>query len=335
MRCFARARGSVALYLEVMTEPASTPATPEKQEMPSVVAHEVRSAAGAVEQHLATYIDTLEQPDLLRDAVRYALLGGGKRLRPALAWMCCRAMGGDGGGERSLPAGAAVELVHAFSLVHDDLPALDDDDLRRGRPTVHIEFGQAMAVLAGDAMLTLAFEVLHQPAPIGPDPALASPMTRELARATSAMIDGQVRDTIPETDPSLTGLDRLHTIHHGKTGALIHAACTMGAMCGLGAGHDPNDARLGAIAEYARAIGLMFQIVDDLIDVEHTEEHTGKRTAKDADAGKLTFPGLLGVAASRREIERLRVAGVQAVEPMGEGAKPLAAIADYLAARTR
>jgi geranylgeranyl diphosphate synthase, type II len=309
-----------------MTEPAV-------QEMPAVVAHEVQAAARAVEKHLATYIDTLDQPDLLRDAVRYALLGGGKRLRPALAWMCCQAMGSDG--ESSLPAGAAVELVHAFSLVHDDLPALDDDDLRRGRPTLHIEFGQAMAVLAGDAMLTLAFDLLHQPPPTGPDPALSSPMTRELARATSAMIDGQVRDTIPETDPSLSDIDRLHVIHHGKTGALIHAACTMGAMCGLGAGHDPDDDRLIAIADYARAVGLMFQIVDDLIDVEHTAEHTGKRTRKDAGAGKLTFPGLLGVEASRQEIERLRVAGVQAVEPMGSSAKPLAAVADYLAARTR
>ncbi len=328
-----RREGLCQHYTWTMPEPATNPGT---HEMPSDVAHEVRCAAEAVERHLATYLNTLDQPDLLGDAVRYALLGGGKRLRPALAWMCCQAVGGTG--EQSLPAGAAVELVHAFSLVHDDLPALDDDDLRRGRPTLHIEFGQAMAILAGDAMLTLAFDLLHQPVPVGPVPELASPLSRELARATSAMIDGQVRDTIAETDPSLTGLDRLHKIHHGKTGALIHAACTMGAMCGLGenaATADPQDSKLSAISEYAHAIGLMFQIVDDLLDVEHTQEHTGKRTRKDAGAGKLTFPGFLGVEASRREIERLRAASVQAVQPLGNSAKSLGAIADYLASRTR
>ena len=152
---------------------------------------------------------------------------------------------------------------------------------------------------------------------------------------------GQVRDTIAETDPSLTDLDRLHKIHRGKTGALIHAACTMGAMCGLGTSHNPHDpredhnTRLAAIGEYADAVGLMFQIVDDLLDVEHTAEQTGKRTRKDASAGKLTFPGLLGVEASRREIERLRAASVQAVQPLGSTAKSLGAIADYLASRTR
>ena len=149
------------------------------------------------------------------------------------------------------------------------------------------------------------------------------------------MIDGQVRDTIAETDPSLTDLDRLHAIHRGKTGALIHAACTMGAMCGLGEGHDPQDTRLTAISDYADAVGLMFQIVDDLLDVENTAEQTGKRTRKDEIAGKLTFPGLMGVEASRREIERLRAAGVEAVLRLGESASPLVAAADYLASRTR
>ena len=302
-------------------------------ELPPEVAAEMHSAAEAVDRHLAAYVGGLDAPSALREAVEYALLGGGKRVRPVLAWFSCKAMGAPG--ERALAAAGAVELIHAFSLVHDDLPAMDDDDLRRGRPTLHIRFGEAMAVLAGDFMLALAFDLLHRPPPVGPPHQLGARLARELSRATGEMISGQVRDTIPETDPALTGLERVVTIHRGKTGALIRAACRMGAMCGLPAGAPEDEPRLEAITTYAQSVGLMFQIVDDLIDVEHAPEHTGKRTRKDAPAGKLTFPGLVGVQASREEIERLRSAGVQALRRVGEPARALESVARYLASRTR
>ncbi|MBZ0172250.1 MAG: polyprenyl synthetase family protein, partial [Phycisphaerales bacterium] len=151
-----------------------------------------------IDAHLASTVDSLDTPDPLREAVRYALLGGGKRLRPLLAWHCCVATSGDAdSGSVSLPAGAAVELVHAFSLVHDDLPAMDDDDMRRGRPTLHVHAGEAMAILAGDAMLALAFGVLSAPAEDRPayEPALRCRLVEELTRGTSGMIAGQVLDT--------------------------------------------------------------------------------------------------------------------------------------------
>jgi geranylgeranyl pyrophosphate synthase len=263
----------------------------------------------------------------LRDAIRYALLGGGKRLRPVLAWHCCAAAGGRG--EQSLPAGAAVELVHAFSLVHDDLPAMDDDDLRRGRPTLHIHAGEAMAILAGDAMMAMAFDVLARRAS---SPAQASALSRELSAATTGMIAGQVYDTLGGFDPGLSDRQRLELVHRNKTGALIRAACRMGALGATPGARDPS-AVFGAITAYGEAVGLMFQIGDDLLDAEGTPEQTGKRTRKDRDAGKLTYPAVLGVAGSRREVDRLSGAAAAAVAPLGPASSPLVELAQMMAER--
>lgn len=261
-------------------------------------------------------------PESLREAVRYALLGGGKRLRPALAWQCCAAAGSPG--ERSLPAGAAVELVHAFSLVHDDLPAMDNDDLRRGRPTLHIHAGEAMAILAGDAMLALAFDVIARESPSA---ATAAALAGELTQATLGMIGGQVYDTLAGLPEGLSERERLELIHRSKTGALIRASCRMGVLI---SGHVEA---LDPMTAYADAVGLMFQIVDDLLDEEGTAEQTGKRTRKDRDAGKLTFPGALGVEASRREVDRLLEAAVDAVAAFGPEAEPLRDLARLMANR--
>ncbi len=304
--------------------------TPSAQGSPVFVELQphITAPLDAVEGELSRWIDEAgaggDLAGSLRDAMRYAVLGGGKRLRPLLVWHVCAAAGGDP--RRSLPAAAAVELVHAFSLVHDDLPAMDDDDLRRGRPTLHIHAGEAMAILAGDALFSLAYDALARGCP---DATLARDLIVELARGSAGMITGQVFDSLPDADERPEGVAALERIHRNKTGALIRAACRMGARC---AGNPDAVEPAGVFGE---AVGLMFQAVDDLIDVEQPAEHTGKRTGKDAELGKLTFPGLLGVDATRQTIDRLRAAALQAADQIGRDSSTLVAITEYLAARDR
>jgi len=283
-----------------------------------------------IEAALERALGEVALPDHLRAAVAYSLLGGGKRLRPLLAWWAAVSVGAPG--ESSLPGGVAVELVHAFSLVHDDLPAMDNDDLRRGKPTLHKHAGEAMAILAGDAMLNLAYQHLAMRAPAG----MVGALTRELALGTTGMIAGQVFDTLGGLPAGVDGVRALETIHLNKTGALIIAACRMGGILGLASrGIADGGPALSALSAYARDIGLMFQIVDDMIDVEQPAEHTGKRTRKDSDAGKLTYPGVLGIDTSRREVERLLASSRAALAPLGDAARPLAQLASALAVRTR
>lgn len=257
--------------------------------------------------------------------MEYATLGGGKRLRPVLVWMACEAVGGEP--ERSLPAAAAVELVHAFSLVHDDLPSMDNDDLRRGRPTLHIHAGEAMAILAGDALLNLAFAALLE---TDAGDAVRLALVGELTRGCAGMISGQVFDTMPSLDPLADPLARLERIHRNKTGSLIRCSARLGALCG-----GADERRLQALTAYADAVGHMFQAVDDLLDVEQSADRTGKRTGKDADAGKLTYPGLLGVEGTRAEVLRLLGEAERAAEALGEQGRPLRAIARQQALRDR
>ncbi len=283
--------------------------------------------AALTDAHLEQFIGRLELAENLRGAIRYALLGGGKRLRPALALECCAAVGADR--RSALPAAAAVELIHAFSLAHDDLPAMDDDDLRRGRPTLHKAFDEAMAILAGDAMTVLAFRALCESTI---DPSLSGRLCRELADASAAMIVGQVYDTLGGMPDTLSKGEQVALIHRCKTGALLLASCRMGALMGMWG--RPSDTGLAALTSYGTAIGLMYQIVDDLLDVEQTTEKTGKRTGKDADAGKLTFPGVLGVERSRAEVERLRALAQESIRPFGPAGTELSRICDFLAVRT-
>ena len=286
---------------------------------------------GAVEAALAAVVEETPGPDNLREAIGYSLLAGGKRLRPLLVVHGCLACGGrvDAG----LPPACAVEMIHAFSLIHDDLPALDDDDLRRGQPTSHKKFGEAMAILAGDGLMSLAFSALESRVP---DPVRCRRLIGELARGTSAMIGGQVYDTLGGFPAELSNDERLGLIHRNKTGALLRASCRMGAIAGAA---DPSvdGPGLDAMTRYGEAVGLMFQIVDDLLDVEQTTEHLGKRSSKDAEAGKLTFPEVLGVERSRREIDRLRDEASSAARSAPEPAAGavLAEICEYLAVRTR
>ncbi len=293
---------------------------------------DLRRMTSSIDAALRKHLDALDASPELLDAMGYALLGGGKRLRPVLAWLACEAVGGDG--ERSLPAGVAIEMVHAFSLVHDDLPAMDDDDLRRGQPTLHVRSGEAMAILAGDALLSCALEALTEV----PNADLSRALTRELASATRQMIDGQVLDTMgSQRLTSLEPLEQVRTVHGLKTGALIKAALRMGGMCGLAASEKVAAAHgtraVEALTAYGTAIGQMFQAVDDLLDVVGHTSAVGKGTGKDAAAGKRTYPGLLGVEATRTLISQLEDEACRAIRPLGEPARRLEVLARMLSKR--
>lgn len=283
-----------------------------------------------IDDRLERFLASRDLPENLRDAVAYSLLSGGKRLRPILSLLSAEAVGGSHAA--ATPAAIAVELVHAFSLVHDDLPAMDDDDLRRGRPTLHVARGEAMAILAGDLMLSLAFEALTDGID---DPALVGVLSAELAAGVRGMIAGQVYDTLGGFEPGLSERERLETIHHNKTGALIRASARMGAISAFGIPDSGSARPLSLLTTYADAVGLMFQIVDDLLDVEQSAEHLGKGAGKDLDAGKRTYPGIVGVEESRREVDRLRCVALDAAAALGPNARPLADLCGFLAVRTK
>ena len=264
-------------------------------------------------------------PQRLHEAMRYAVLGGGKRLRPVLVYVAGAALGAAPA--QLDPAACAVEIIHAYSLVHDDLPAMDDDDLRRGRPTCHIAFGEAMAILAGDALQALAFEVLAQDD--GVAPARKVEMLRVLAAACGAhgMAGGQALDLAAVGQKLAPAeLERMHVF---KTGALIRASVRLGA---LGAGCS-DAALLDALERYGHALGLAFQIRDDIIDIESDSATLGKTAGKDAAQDKPTYPAILGMDGSRAELARMTQAALDALAPLGERGADLAALARYVAER--
>jgi geranylgeranyl pyrophosphate synthase len=253
----------------------------------------------------------------LQAAMRYAVLSGGKRIRPLVTLATTESLDGDV--ELALAPACAVELIHAYSLVHDDLPAMDDDDLRRGRPTVHVAFDEATAILAGDALQALAFETLAA-AKLPADTRMA--MSRALARAIGwrGMVGGQAID-MASTGGAIA-LDELESMHRGKTGALLVAAVELGALAA-----SADEQTRAQLSRFAAAIGLAFQIVDDLLDVTSDVDQLGKATGVDAEAGKNTFPGKLGVAASRTRCDALVAEALQALGDAGIEGGSLPAIA--------
>ncbi len=265
-------------------------------------------------------------PAELHLAMRYAVLGGGKRLRPLLVYAAAHALGEDG---PALDAAAcAVELIHAYSLVHDDLPAMDDDALRRGRPTCHVQFGEAMAILAGDALQALAFELLADDGAGTVAAAVRIAMLHTLGRACGAegMAGGQALDLAAVGHPlSLLELEHMHAC---KTGALIRASVQLGALA-AGAG----DGRLKALDDYASAVGLAFQVRDDILDVEGESAVIGKTSGKDAAASKPTFPSIIGLDASRARLAELTDAALDALAPWDARAGLLRELARYSANR--
>jgi len=295
-------------------------------------------------------------PDQLREAIRYSLLAPGKRLRPMLALMAAEACGGNL--SAAIPAACAVEMIHTYSLIHDDLPAMDDDDLRRGRPTCHKVFGEAMAILAGDGLLSLAFQVLADD--IRP-PNVAAACCAALAEASGPcrLVGGQAddiaqsRDRAPSThgrsdvqqlancqagkpdvqqpagpDGAVRDREHLESIHARKTGAMIRVSLRLGGMTA-----EAAPEQLQALDEYGQRLGLAFQVTDDLLDVRSTEESMGKRVGKDAEKGKITFPGLLGVDESAAYAAQLIAEACAALDPLGSRAEGLVALARYVLER--
>jgi geranylgeranyl diphosphate synthase type II len=288
----------------------------------SPYADEVR---GQVEAALAAYTELADGcPGDLREAMRYSLLAPGKRLRPMLAILAAEACGGSR--VEAMPVACAVEMVHAYSLIHDDLPAMDDDDLRRGLPTCHRKFGEALAILAGDALLALAMEVVAG----GVRPAEAAAVCcRVLARAAGPceLVGGQADDV---RGGSGGGIEMLESIHCRKTGAMIRASLRLGAITARA-----GEAELEALDGYGRRLGLLFQITDDLLDVRGRQEQTGKRVGKDGDLNKLTYPGLLGLDESLRRAGQLCTEACRCLAPLGTRADGLEAVALSVLRRNR
>jgi geranylgeranyl diphosphate synthase type II len=262
----------------------------------------------------------------LLEAMRYSLLAGGKRLRPILALAACEAVGGAL--DAALPYACAMEMIHTYSLIHDDLPCMDDDDLRRGRPTNHKVYGEALATLAGDGLLTDAFKVLARGGAQAASPAVLLETIAELAEAagSAGMVGGQVIDLLGEG--RALGLAELEVMHRRKTGALFVAAVCGGARLG-----GANQAQLAALREYARALGLAFQVIDDVLDVEASTEAIGKRTNKDGARGKSTYPALMGVERARELAHNLIAQATDALREFDNRAEPLRALAAYAVER--
>jgi len=279
-----------------------------------------------VEAALERALPPREQPPRrLHEAMRYAVLGGGKRVRPLLAFAAGEAAGAAP--ERLDPVACAVELIHAYSLVHDDLPCMDDDALRRGKPTVHVEFDEATALLAGDALQAVAFEMLADGRASG-DRGVQIEMVRLLARAAGSrgMAGGQAID-LASVGRSLT-LPELEFMHILKTGALIRASVTLGARCGA-----LTPAELDRLDHYAKLIGLAFQVVDDVLDADSSTATLGKTAGKDAVQGKPTYVSLLGIERARALAEELRREAHEALESFGGRADCLRELADFVVLR--
>lgn len=263
-------------------------------------------------------------PERLREAIRYSLLSNGKRLRPLLVLAAAHVCGGDM--QDAMGAACAVEMIHTYSLIHDDLPAMDDDDLRRGQPTCHVQFDEATAILAGDALLAMAFEVIARDTP----PPVAARCCQLLATAAgpSWLVGGQVEDLAAQfTEPDLAHLQRIHS---RKTGALLTVALELG---GTIAGGNPE--MLRSLHDYGNDIGLAFQIVDDLLDLRGEEVKMGKRTGKDSEHGKLTYPLVLGFQASEQLAHEKVESAIAALEVFGSAADPLVLFAKFVVNRTR
>ena len=269
-----------------------------------------------------------ELPHSLHKAMRYSVFAGGKRVRPILMLAACQAVGGDTA--RAIPAACAMEMIHTYSLIHDDLPAMDDDDFRRGNPTNHKVFGEAIAILAGDALLTEAFKLISDPRSAGNcDPTAQLAVIREIATCAGSygMVGGQVVDMESEGNREID-LATVQYIHTHKTGALIKAAVKSGAILG-----GADEKRLAAITRYGEAAGLAFQIADDILDIEGTTEEIGKDAGSDEARGKATYPAVMGLSAAKEEAQAMMDEALQALDVFGVEAEPLREIAKYIVKR--
>lgn len=271
-------------------------------------------------------------PERLHQAMRYSVLGGGKRIRPALVYATAASIGLSQ--SAVVAVACAVEMIHAYSLIHDDLPAMDDDDLRRGQPSCHKAFDEATAILAGDALQVLAFEVLATDAELPRDPGIRLELVRLLAQGsgTAGMAGGQALDLAAEGQAAagtITHLDSIVEIHARKTGALIRTCVLMAAACQA----ELSTQQQAALDRYAQYVGLAFQIQDDLLDIEGDPSLLGKATGADQAHHKLTYPSVVGVAAAHDKVKQLHRDALTAIAPFGTAAEPLRELAAWLVLR--
>ncbi|NCD31949.1 MAG: polyprenyl synthetase family protein [Spartobacteria bacterium] len=267
-----------------------------------------------------------EQPGILHEAMRYSIFSGGKRIRPALCMATASLFGGNE--KTALTVGAAIEMLHTYTLIHDDLPAMDDDALRRGRPTSHIVYGEANAILAGDALLTMAFEILGRIE--APKPYHACQLITELATASGSrgVIGGQVEDMRSESGDATASPELLDYIHTQKTARLLQASCRMGAILSAAFSNE-----LDAVSAYGLHIGLAFQIIDDILDVTSNEKTLGKPIGSDAKNNKLTYVSLYGLDAARKRAQYLYEQAVAALTSVESDTSLLEALAEFMLSR--
>ena len=285
----------------------------------------LRTRRAAVERALERFLPSATvRPATIHEAMRYSLFAGGKRLRPILCLAAAEACGGKT--KSALPLACAAECIHTYSLVHDDLPSMDNDDFRRGRPTCHKAFGEGIAVLAGDALLTIAFEIAARAEPARRYPLRA--IFQEIATGAGSrrLIAGQVADLEAEGQPITRA--QLRYIHENKTAALLSTSVRLGAMSA-----NASASQLGAITKFGRALGLAFQIIDDILDVTQTTEKLGKSAGKDVAAQKATYPAVIGLEKSRAEAKRLTQHAHGALAIFGRKGETLRALSNYLLER--
>ena len=280
-----------------------------------------------VEEALEVALPQQDGPETrVVEAMRYSLFAGGKRLRPILCLAASEAVGGDL--KTAMPAGCALEMIHTYSLIHDDLPAMDDDDLRRGKPTNHKVFGEAIAILAGDGLLTEAFVLLSDYNSLLPERAVQVIGVIAEAASYRGMVGGQVVDILSQNKRA--DLETVQQMHSRKTAALIAAATESGALTGKG-----SEAQVAALARYGRAIGLAFQIADDILDIEGDAELLGKTTGADEARGKVTYPAAVGLERSRQTANEMVNDALAALEGFDDRANPLRSLANYIITRKK
>lgn len=296
-----------------------------KVDLKAYLKEKISVVDAALEQYLP---EERQRPQSIHKGMRYSVFAGGKRVRPVLMLAACEAVGGDI--NKVLPAACAMEMIHTYSLIHDDLPAMDNDDFRRGRPTSHKVFGEAIAILAGDALLTEAFRLLSDPQFANGIPAevrLAVINEIAVSAGTFGMVGGQVVDMESEGRSEID-LPTVQYIHTHKTGALIKGSVVAGALLG-----GADEKQLEAIRRYGKAAGLAFQIADDILDIEGNTEDIGKTAGSDEARGKATYPAVIGLPAAKQEAAAMMDEAMLAIEPLGTAAEPLREIARYIVER--
>ncbi len=283
--------------------------------------------AQEVDALLLSYLGEAKVAGQFREVLEYAMAGEGKRVRAVLLLWACELISGQPANVQAETAAVAIEMVHTYSLIHDDLPAMDDDDFRRGRPTCHKAFNEALAILAGDGLLTLAFELLADRVD---SPVLAVSLIRTLAKVAGpdGMIAGQVADLLAEKTP--VGMAGLRSIHINKTAKMFQCASVMGALC---AGATPAEVEL--LGEFGLKIGLGFQIADDILDISASTEQLGKTAGKDEKAGKSTYPALVGIDQAKQQLHTLTEEAIGLLEAFDSQATPLKQLAQALVTRTK